>query len=329
MLRTPPTFALPLRVLLRRGCLGLACLATLTLGCHSLDFFRNRPKVDEKIDRPAKPSNEVGVNLPSKYAMRVAPYVFLSDFEIPREQPLFNELAALRDQVYKELYLDPGTAVVQVYLFETRERYERYLQDKHPDLPARRAFFIAQPRAGGTEDLIIYTFWGDRIRQDLRHELTHALLHSVIRDVPQWLDEGLAEYFELPPEKKKVNADHVELLRKNLQSGSYKLDLARLERLEQVNDMTPAEYREAWAWVHLMLHSDPEARDVLLSYLQQLRTPRQAGKLAPKLAKVFPELEKSLADHLAKLDADFVRSRVRPLTVKTAPYPLRPEVSTR
>ena len=56
-----------------------------------------------------------------------------------------------------------------------------------------------QPRRfGGEEDLLVYTYWGDRIQQDLRHELTHALLHSVLKDVPLWLDEGLAEYFEMP-----------------------------------------------------------------------------------------------------------------------------------
>ena len=88
---------------------------------------------------------------------------------------------------------------MQVYLFEDRDAYERFMQSRYPNLPRRRAFFVAQPRGvGGGDDLLVYTFWGERIRQDLRHELTHALLHSVLKDVPLWLDEGLAEYFELP-----------------------------------------------------------------------------------------------------------------------------------
>ena len=36
--------------------------------------------------------------------------------------------------------------------------------------------------------------------------------------------------------------------------------------------MTPAEYREAWAWVHLMLRSTPQARQALIGYLHDLRT---------------------------------------------------------
>jgi hypothetical protein len=227
--------------------------------------------------------------------------VFLSDFEIPRDQPLFKELAHLRDQVYKELLLPPGSAVVQVYLFETRDRYERYMRTRYPQLPSRRAFFVAgAERIGGVEDLLVYTYWGERIRQDLRHELTHALLHSVIRDVPLWLDEGLAEYFELPPGNRGVNPAHVEHLEHALE-GSYRLDLVRLEGLDRVEQMSPAEYRESWAWVHLMLHTDPEARTVLLRYLQQLRGSRPPGPLRAQLTRIFPAPEETLRQNLNRL----------------------------
>ena len=177
------------------------------------------------------------------------------------------------------------------------------MQTRYPDLPERRAFFIAQPRAiGGSDDLIVYTFWGKNIQQDLRHELTHALLHSVIRDVPLWLDEGLAEYFELPPDWKGVNPAHVESL---LHTGSfpYKCDLPRLENLTEVKQMTPAEYREAWAWVHLMLRDKAEAKAVLTSYLRQLHQNAAAGPLEPKLAAVFPSPDDAFDRHLADLDA--------------------------
>jgi hypothetical protein len=280
---------------------------TLTVGCSTLNFLRPRDNTAaEKINRPAAaPAPDV---LPSKHAFRIPPYVFVSDFEIPRDQPLFTELAQLRDQVYRELLLPQETAEVRVYLFETRERYDRYMKGRYPDLPERRAFFVAQPRSlGGAEDLLVYTYWGTRIRQDLRHELTHALLHCVIRDVPLWLDEGLAEYFELPPEQHGVNAAHVEILRRGVVTGAYKLDLARLERLRQVDEMNPAEYREAWAWVYLMLNSKPEARTVLLSYLQQLRGTRHPGAIGPKLEKVFDPPEKTLAERLAQLDAELAK----------------------
>jgi hypothetical protein len=283
----------------------LACLlvlAALLAGCNSLNFLRPRDKVPDRDARPIDRGDPSG--LPGKYQFRIAPYVFLSDWEIPRDGPLFKELALLRDQVQKELLLAPGDAIVQVYLFKTQEQYELFMKEKYPELPPRRAFFVAQPRIGGPEELLVYTYWGKRIRQDLRHELTHGLLHSVIRDVPLWLDEGLAEYFELPPEQQGVNMGHVRKLRQDADNGSDKLNLARLEGLDKVAQMNPAEYREAWAWVHLMLRSTPEARTVLLSYLQQLRGKRHPGPLEPKLAQVFPALEDSLLEHLARLDRD-------------------------
>ncbi|MCS7046443.1 MAG: DUF1570 domain-containing protein [Gemmataceae bacterium] len=239
---------------------------------------------------------------PAKYSFRVSQFVFLSDFEVQRNAPLFRELSTMREQVFKELHLPPSTTLVQVYLFEDKERYEKFMQSKYPDLPKRRAFFVAQPqRWGGHEDLIVYTYWGDRIQQDLRHELTHALLHSVLKDVPLWLDEGLAEFFEMPPSWNGVNYQHLEALRRG-PGGPAKCDLERLEKLSDVNQMSPSEYREAWAWTHLLLRSTPQAKQVLLQYLQDLRSTPRPGPLKPRLEQVFLNLEDALQRHLADLD---------------------------
>src|SRR5437660_8080799 len=172
------------------------------------------------------------------------------------------------------------------------------MRGRYPDLPRRRAFFVAQPRsAGGSEELLVYTFYGEHIRQDLRHELTHAMLHSVLKDVPLWLDEGLAEYFELSPDACGVNRAHLALMRRD----GLTPDMARLEQLSQVQQMNPAEYREAWAWVHLMLHGPPEVKAVLTGYLQQLRFNPSPGNLRPRLASVLPEFNDALYQHLAEL----------------------------
>jgi hypothetical protein len=276
---------------------ALAALLGVLCGCNSFSLnLLSRDKTEKTgADTHVLPAP------PGRYTFRIAPYVFLSDFEVKPDQPLFQELAKLRDQVYRELQLTPGRSAVQVYLFENKERYEQFMHAVYPNLPPRRAFFIAQQRAiGGADDLLVYTRWGDRIRQDLRHELTHALLHSVIRDVPLWLDEGLAEYFELPPDRQGINAAHVETLRRDL-GVSFQPDLDRLEKLKDVNDMKGPEYREAWLWVHLMLHSRPEAKTALLTYLQDLRNNHNPGPLRPRLAAVFPSPEDAFKKHLEQL----------------------------
>jgi hypothetical protein len=231
----------------------------------------------------------------------VSQFVFYADFDVDRRLPIFTELANLRDQVYKELQLPSANTLVHVYLFEDKPRYERFMKAHYPDLPKRRAFFVAQPRpVGSSEDLLVYTFWGDRVQEDLRHELTHALLHSVLKDVPLWLDEGLAEHYEVPAGWKGINYQHLDQL---LRGGTgFKPDLVRLETLKQVDQMSPQEYREAWAWVHFMLHSRPEAKQVLVKYLQELRTTSTPGALRPRLAGAVPALDTLLISHLVQLD---------------------------
>jgi hypothetical protein len=226
-----------------------------------------------------------------------------SDFPLRHDLPLFNELAELRESVHKTLQLPTSNRIIQVYLFEDRARFERFMEAKYPDLPKRRAFFMTIPPAVGDEQLQVFTYWGggERIQQDLRHELTHALLHSVLKDVPIWLDEGLAEYFELPAANDGVNVTHLRQLCRGA-NGPVQPDMARLEKLKRVEDMTPPEYRESWAWVHLMLHSSPEARKVLLSYLREMRTTATPGLLRPRLATVYSAPEEVLERHLILMD---------------------------
>ena len=87
-----------------------------------------------------------------------------------------------------------------------------------------------------------------------------------------------------------------------LRRGPFQPDLARLEKLGQVNQMEKPEYREAWAWVHLMLRGDAAARVVLLDYVQQLRSTANPAALLPKLRDALADPNQALADHLTKSD---------------------------
>lgn len=283
---------------LRRTIAACVLGSAVAGGCSTLRTGLQPADPPERVERASSAPIVLPMALPSK-SLRVSQYVFYSDIDLKPDAPLFRELDDLRETVYRELRLPQATnTLVNVYLFEDRERYDRFMKARYPELPKRRAFFVAQPKTvGGGDELLVYTFWGERVRQDLRHELTHALLHSVLKDVPLWLDEGLAEYFELPPGSDGLNAQHLELLRK----GPFTPDLARLEQLSQVAQMTPAEYREAWAWVHLMLRGSPDGKAVLLAYLQQLRATPHAGPLQPRLMAALPGLNDSLDMHLGQL----------------------------
>jgi hypothetical protein len=296
MADTRPVALHPVRGLL------VACALALA-GCGSL----SKPDADDP-PFPTVPAP----TLPGKAAaQRVSQFVFYSDTPLKENAPLFEELSQLRDQIFRDLQLPPSNTIVQVYLFDTQDKYERYMRFRYPELPKRRAFFVAHPGTpGGPRELLVFTYWGDHLRQDLRHELTHALLNSVLKEVPLWLDEGLAEYYELPPEKNGVNALHVDALR----TASTPPDLAALERLDQVPQMGRSQYQEAWAWVHLMLRGTPQARAVLLTYLQKLRDANPPGPLLPRLKEVYPSPGDALVQHVGSLSAP--AATIRPVAAR-------------
>ena len=118
----------------------LVALLALTQGCHSLTLF---PQGGDKPDKDGVPA------LPARRTLRVSQFLFSADFELKKDLPLFKELEALRDQVHRDLQLPAANTVVQVYLFEDRDRYERFMRFNYPELPKRRAFFVAQPRRSG------------------------------------------------------------------------------------------------------------------------------------------------------------------------------------
>ena len=291
----------------------LTVVTVLVLVPSGCGFFEQDRQPDQLV-RPTPTAEQAPpptpVTLPGKHATRRGCYVFYHDFELDPADPLFASLEALPDQVYGELHLPPTNSIIQVFLFDTQERYERYMfaprSGRYRHLPSRRAYFITEPHiGGGADELKVFTWMGDHLRTDLRHELTHALLNAVLKRVPLWLDEGLAGFFELPPGQDGINAQHLDALRR----GPFQPDLARLEKFEQVKQMEKPEYREAWAWVHFMLRGDATARKVLLEYLQTLRTNPTPGPLHPRLAEGLPELEQALSAHLAKLDFPRVHAR--------------------
>ena len=227
-----------------------------------------------------------------------------SDIDIDRDDPLLQELVHLRKEVRSTLHLPKATRPVTVYLFRDESRYMQYMRDRHPTLPARRAFFIGTPK-----ELMVYAYWGDKTLEDLRHEYTHGVLHASLKTVPLWLDEGLAEYFEVPPEQAVgLNRDHAESLSVAIQNGWHP-DLKRLEQIDEVNQMQRADYQEAWAWVHYMLQGTPDGPLVLTSYLLSLNEVSHAPSFATCVAKELPESADRMTVHVASLNLPIMQAR--------------------
>jgi hypothetical protein len=221
--------------------------------------------------------------LPAKYSVKSDQLLVLSDFKISRDDPLIIELQELREDVRETLLVPMQEQKVVVYLFSDEAEYTEYMKNTYPNLPPRRAFFIGSPA-----ELAVYAFWGDQVRVDLRHEYTHGLLHAGLKSVPLWLDEGIAEYFEVSnKDHKRINVEHAQRLSTAVQNG-WRPDLRRLESLEDVAEMHRLDYQESWAWVHFLLHDSPDSRLLLLDYLTELRDADQPGSLAERIEAEMP-----------------------------------------
>lgn len=234
--------------------------------------------------------------LPSRHEFVRDQLFFHSDVELPEHHRLLTELAARRVDLSQALMLPISDEPIHVYVFADSDRWNTFVETHHPDHPRRRAFFLKRDTR-----LEVYTQWGDRVAEDLRHEITHAYLASVVPDLPLWLDEGLAEYFEVPRGCQRINRPHVDLLVGLLDNGQWRPNLRRLEAMPHDTDMNQIDYAEAWAWTHLLLTGDPVRREMLRAYLREIH---QSGRAAPMWSRIVPfsdVMGEELAGHLRRL----------------------------
>lgn len=217
--------------------------------------------------------------VPTRYRTQTGPYAVFSSFPVGPESSPIRCLRSLESDVTAALgvHVPAEEPPVEVYILKDRSAFNHFLKFYFPDLPPRRAFFMAHGQRR-----VVYTYLGERLEEDLRHEATHALLNAAVGDLPLWLDEGLAEYFEGPGERLGFNPEHAAKLPLDLASG-WKPDLARLETLKSVGQMTPRDYRESWAWAHYLLSTSNGAKPALLSYLSEVRTGASPQPLSVRL----------------------------------------------
>ncbi|NBW88126.1 MAG: DUF1570 domain-containing protein, partial [Planctomycetia bacterium] len=213
---------------------------------------------------------------------------------------LVRELECLRTDVSQELGLPVSDEPVHLYLFENSERYDAFVARRFPGFPVRRAFFVETDTT-----LSVFAAWQERVAEDLRHETTHGYVHAVVPAVPLWLDEGIAEYFELPRVEQGVHRTHVSHLAGRLLEGNWRPDMERLEALHAAGDLSQDHYAEAWCWVHWLLRTTPERRRILQEYLADVRRDPATAPLSTRLRHELDTTDPSsaLREHLAGLAA--------------------------
>lgn len=235
-------------------------------------------------------------SLPSQHTLVRDQLVFHSDFPIGAHHRLVEQLVTRRQELTERLDLPPEGELIHVYLFNEQEQFQRFIAQRYPQFPSRRAYFLKTDTT-----LAVYAFWGDQVAEDLRHEVTHGYLHAVVPQIPLWLDEGLAEFFEVPRGQCGLNRQHLEYFRTRFVRRDWQPNLEQLERLDRPLEMTLEQYAECWAWVHLLLEGPPAPRKILARYLAEVRLIDSSRPFRWLLRQELGQPEQMLMEHLQGL----------------------------
>jgi hypothetical protein len=219
-------------------------------------------------------------------------FTFRSEFPLRDVQDLLNDIADLQTDLQDTLGLECASGEIQVHLFRSKYSYQRYLAVRVPEGIKRQALFMPGPDAGR-----IYAYRHRGMATDVRHETTHALLRQALPYVPLWLDEGLAEYFEVPGEERQTGHGHLGEIRRAIFFG-WKPDLPELEAKRDFLDMGAKDYRDAWAIVHFLVHGPPEARAALATHFKQIESGQPPKPLSELLRDALPDYEREIIRHL-------------------------------
>jgi hypothetical protein len=222
---------------------------------------------------------------------QAGPWLFHADYSLDELSPLVDELAQLQNDLIDDLRIDATHEPIHVFLFQQKTTYQSYMKHFFPNVVARRAMYIKRRGPG-----MVFAQHSEDLPIDLRHECTHALLHGALPLVPLWLDEGLAEYYELGKANRARHNPYQSTVSWLARLGQIR-SLKSLEQIGELGQMRKAEYRDSWAWVHFMLHGPQAARAELRRYLADIADNLPPGELSARLERRIDRLPRAFADH--------------------------------
>ncbi len=223
---------------------------------------------------------------------QLGPFALRSAYPLGGDAATLDTLPPLEAELRRVLGLGPCSRTISLYLLADRRQHERYLTERFPAVPYRRALFVEQGKVA-----MVFAYPSDELAVDLRHETTHALLHADLPMVPLWLDEGLAEYFEVAPHDRALANPHLREIDWLVRTGRVSR-LDRLQRKQGLEDLDAGDYRDAWAWVHFLLHGPSEAHAELVRYLNDIRNRTPPGDFAERLERAVPHSHDRMLAHV-------------------------------
>lgn len=221
-------------------------------------------------------------------------FIFHCDFDVRQRGDIVRDLVDLRTDISQQLNIRIAAEPIHLLLFGNAANYRGYMRAYFPDVPERRALFIKRRGPG-----MVFAYDSRSLGTDLRHETTHALLNASLAYVPLWLDEGLAEYFEVPASKRQAEGEHMRMVRWRATLGNVP-KVEELDSIRELSAMGAAQYRDAWSWIHFLLHFSPASRQCLQRYLQDVQAGLPPGPFPRRLAADLPDADASYLQHFRR-----------------------------
>ncbi len=219
------------------------------------------------------------------------PFVLRADTALANAPAILTQLHELQADLTETLGVLPPQDWIEIYLFRDQAAFCKYVARQFPGNESRRALFIQ-----GRGPAMVLVFRSDALAIDLRHETTHALLDAHTTQLPLWLDEGLAEYFEESPERRVAGHPHLAAVRAGISTRDWP-SLEALERQAKLEPLELRDYQAAWAWAHYLINGPSPLQVQLRAFLAEAADGPSQRTLADRLRELDPNIERAMLLH--------------------------------
>lgn len=214
-----------------------------------------------------------GPSWPQSFSHRTEHYLIRSDLDerVCRNAGKLLEASLKHYQTYlvRPTASQADTAPFEVYIFSGKAGFESYCRGALGSTPVHCAGLYSPL----LKQLLIWN-QSDHAStlRTIRHEGLHQYVDSVTDSVPTWLNEGLAEYFEVSttrlgvPGKGLVLPRNLRALRAMRRSTVPFSTLARMSHA-RFYQRSQVLYPLSWAWVHFFRHGSKANRAVFEAML--------------------------------------------------------------
>ncbi len=204
---------------------------------------------------------------------------FLGDRPLGEAKQWAEHLEELAGRMARELELARADAPIAVMVLGNQQILDRYLERYYPEVGGRRSLFL---RHQDRSQVFVCRHPG--LVEDLRHEVCHALLHLSVPNLPVWIDEGIAEYYEVPDDSEALHPVHGSRIAWLVRLG-HAPSLKAMEQDSFDPGSSTGSYGDAWGWIHFLMTHSEVSRRVLVDHLAAMHAGDDRSTLHQRLER--------------------------------------------